>query len=226
MRAVTFGKFALAAVAVVALCVMSAPLASADSVYDLSCGGTACGTVTVANVAANEVKVTVTMTGGFTMQAKGDNGFMFNTNLSSLTISSFTASPNGTGSAEFNKTLFSSSLLVSAGSFNDGGGHGFDYSVEKFGLSVNGQTSVSSISFILTGTGLSSSSFVATGGGPVLTVHYCSPGANGGADFSCPAPTGFTTETPGTTTPEPGSMALLGTGLLSLAGIVRRRLKQ
>jgi PEP-CTERM motif-containing protein len=209
--------------AVLMLALVAAIPARANSTFDLSCNGVACGTVVISNISGG-VTVNVTMTGGYSIQAQSANGFFFNTTgVSALSISNLTVTPFGAVGAQFSGSSLSMNGSVSAleGSFNGGSAGKFTWDLVKFGI-PNGNTSVTGISFTLLGSGLSEASFVPNSNGIVLGVHYCSPGANGLASTNCPTPTGFA---PGTPVPEPGTLGLLGTGLLGLAGLVRRRLR-
>jgi len=213
--------------AVFALGLMAAVPAFGNSTFNLSCNGAACGTVVISNVSGG-VTVNVTMTGGYSIQAQSNNGFFFNTTgVSNLSISNLTVTPFGAVGATFSGSSLSMNGSVSAlgGSFNGGSAGKFSWDLVKFGV-PQGSTSVTGISFTLLGSGLSEASFVPNGNGIVLGVHYCSPGANGLASTNCPSPTGFAPGTSAPPVPEPGTLGLLGTGLIGVAGLVRRRLKR
>ena len=180
-----------------------APAATANS-CSLFCAGTACGSVQVNNIAGG-VHVDVTMTGGYSIQANANNGFLFNTGTGlSLSLSNFSTADFGPGSA---------SLLSGV----NGGAGKFTYGLVKFSTPT-GTTSVTGLSFDILG--MSTSDLLVNNKGNVVSVHYCSPGSQ---INNCPSPTGFASSTP-SSVPEPGTLGLLGTGLISLAGIVRRKI--
>jgi hypothetical protein len=180
------------------------PAAHANS-FDLFCNGTACGTVNITNITGG-VDVSVTMTGGFSIQAEAHNGFTVNT-VAGLTptVTDFTTTPFGPVSTNLVKNV------------HDAAG-AFTFSVEHYGI-PHGNTSVTGISFDLLG--VSTSQLLPNNRGNVVAVHFCSPGS---VVTSCPSPTGFTT-TSTTIVPEPSSPLLLGIGLLGFAPALRRKKK-
>ena len=207
MRAVSLGKFVLAA-ACLALFAAAAPLASATS-FTLSTtnltGVTNVGTVLITDSGTDQVTVTITMNAGFSLKLQGgDVAFNGPSGLVAGSVGGLTGySGVNTYSGLSFKGFKTTQNISQFGTF------AFDYT--NIHGSPGGVVSVDSLTFTLTASGLNASQF--TG----VAVHFCTASGT-----NCGPLTGFTT---GTEVPEPGTITLLGSGLIGLAGLVRRRMR-
>jgi PEP-CTERM motif-containing protein len=211
MLATSQGKLILAVICMAAFCLAASPLASATS-FTLSdtnlTGVTNVGTVVITDTGTDQVTVSITMNAGFSLKLQGGQ-IGFN-------------GPSGLVAASAgNLTGYSGANTYSGLNFN---GFKTDQNISQFGTfafdytniqgSPNGVVSVDSLTFTLTAPGLLASQF--TG----VVVHFCTAS---GTD--CGPLTGFASNGPGATVPEPGTITLLGSGLIGLAGLVRRRIR-
>ena len=188
------------------LLAIAVPFAAADTIQltnnNLGIAGSV-GTVTLTQSGAGQVLVTVTANSGFSLKLNGGSVF-FNTNVS-LNSSNF-----GTITADGNTVTFAH-LMTGKNVANLGS---FFFQLLNFQGAPKGVQSAGTISFMITAPGLTVKQLeLANANGNMWGVHFCV-----GSD--CSGLTGFAA---GTAVPEPGTLSLLGTGIVALAGVFRRR---
>lgn len=198
----------LLAVAVFSICVSSA-LANSVS-FDLTSNNIgvsgSVGTVKIDDTGMNQVTVTITMNPGFSIKLPGgDIAFNGISGLTAGSVSGVTGTAGLIGLAGLSfQQFFTGKNISQFGTF------AFDYANIQGG--PHGVVSADTLTLVLTAQGLMADQF--TG----VAIHFCN--ASGGG---CGPQTGFASNGPITSVPEPGTMSLLGIGLIGLAGIVRRR---
>ena len=195
------------------LVLVGSSLASANSVsFDLTSNNLgisgSVGTVKINDTGSNQVTVTITMNVGFSLKLEGgDIAFNGPSGLTASSVSDVTGTAGVVGFTGLSfKHFFTDKNISQFGTFT------FDYANIKGG--PNGTVSADTLTFVLTAPGLMANQFTGA------AIHFCT--ASGG---DCGPQTGFASSGPPTSVPEPGTMSLMGAGLIGLAGVVRRRIR-
>jgi PEP-CTERM motif len=180
------------------LLAIAVPFAAADTIQLTTTnlpGISNIGTVTLTQ-GVGGVMVTLTANSGFSFKTHGGD-ILFNTNatLNAGSISQITI--NGVA---YNGNFAFGGPATRAGS-------SFDFNLSK--LNPKGVGSATTISFFVSGVTVQQLS-------GAWGVHFC-------VGTDCSGLTGFASSGQLTAVPEPGTLTLLGTGIVALAGIFRRR---
>lgn len=197
----------------VALLLIASSSALADSVSfsltsnNLSIPGSV-GTVMISDSGMNQVTVTITMNAGFSLKLDGGD-VAFN-------------GPSGLMSGSASNVIGSASMFSFTGlSFkqfhtdHEMGGLGkFSFDYANISGAPNGIVSADTLTFVLTAQGLTANQFTGA------AIHFCT--ASGGG---CGPNTGFASSGPPASVPEPGTLSMMGAGLIGMAGLVRRRMR-
>src|ERR1051325_8117265 len=194
-----------------------ASTARANMIFVLDQGGSCCGsglfaTVTLKDIDANTIQVTETLSSGeiFTVTGAG-NSLAFNVDKSFTYVPGSLTPGFSTGVNDTSSPFGAFSSFVTC---SDSSVCGTGASVPHFSGPLT--FTISSI------TGLSDNDFVANSGGYYFASDIGIPSASGIYTTGNVAAILGTPQTP-TSTPEPGSMALLGLGLLGASWFGRKR---
>jgi PEP-CTERM motif-containing protein len=194
-----------------ALVLIGSSLASASS-FDLTSNNLgvsgSVGTVSFSDTGMNQVTVTITMNAGFSVKLQGgDVALNGPSGLTATSVGGFTGTA---GMFSFTGLSFKQFRTMQ----NISGFGVFDFDYANIQGSPNGVVSADTLTFVLTAPGLMASDFTGAG------LHFCTASGPG-----CGPKTGFASSGPMTPVPEPGTMSLMGAGLIGLAGMVRRRFR-
>lgn len=207
-----FAKAVLTLLAIGTFAFICVPSVLADSItFDLTSNNLgisgSVGTVTIKDTGVNQVTVLISMNPGFSLKLPGgDVALSGPSGLNAGSVSGVTAFSGANIFSGLNfKHFFNEKNISQFGVFT------VDYAnVEG---APHGVVSADSLKFVLSGTDLTASQV--TG----LAIHFCTASGT-----NCGPRTGFATTGPPAAVPEPGTLSLLGIGLIGMAGIVRRRI--